>query len=225
MIYELEIKHRNVSSDELLSDLRSVAKRVGKNGVTMQEYNTYGKYNSSTLIRRFGSWFKCLDAAGLEYSRSKIGISDSELFENLERIWRLLGRQPRYSEVRKPISYYSVSTYEKKFGTYGNALKAFVETINESSGSSNATINDNSNIKKQFTSNPRAINYRTRFLVMQRDGFKCRLCGASPSSDPSVQLQIDHIIPCAKGGTADFNNLQTLCSKCNLGKSDLNLNL
>ena len=59
---------------------------------------------------------------------------------------------------------------------------------------------------------------------MQRDDFKCKICGRSPATDPSVVLHIDHIIPCSKGGRADIDNLQTLCSKCNLGKSDLDMN-
>ncbi|WP_343324290.1 HNH endonuclease signature motif containing protein [Streptococcus sp. Marseille-P8640] len=37
----------------------------------------------------------------------------------------------------------------------------------------------------------------------------------------NVVLHVDHIIPWSKGGETVLGNLQTLCSKCNLGKSDL----
>lgn len=67
----------------------------------------------------------------------------------------------------------------------------------------------------------RDINLRMRFKVMQQDNFKCCLCGASPAKDSSVELHIDHIKPWSKGGETVIENLQTLCSKCNLGKSDL----
>ena len=62
---------------------------------------------------------------------------------------------------------------------------------------------------------------RLRFEVLVRDRSTCRLCGASPLKDPSVTLHIDHIIPWSKGGDTTMENLQTLCSKCNLGKSDI----
>ena len=62
---------------------------------------------------------------------------------------------------------------------------------------------------------------RLRFQVLVRDKFTCRFCGASPSKDPSVTLHIDHIMPWSKGGKTTLDNLQTLCSTCNLGKSDI----
>lgn len=62
---------------------------------------------------------------------------------------------------------------------------------------------------------------RLRFEVLVRDKFTCRFCGASPNKDPSVTLHIDHIMPWSKGGKTTLSNLQTLCSVCNLGKSDI----
>ncbi|MBR0162008.1 MAG: HNH endonuclease [Oscillospiraceae bacterium] len=46
-------------------------------------------------------------------------------------------------------------------------------------------------------------------------------CGASPAKDSSVELHIDHIKPWSKGGETVMENLETLCSIWNLGKSDL----
>lgn len=67
----------------------------------------------------------------------------------------------------------------------------------------------------------REISLRLRFLVMKRDNFKCQICGRSPATDQSIILHVDHIIPWSKGGETTENNLQTLCSKCNLGKSNM----
>ena len=67
----------------------------------------------------------------------------------------------------------------------------------------------------------RDINLRLRYKVMMRDNFKCCACGASPAKNPEIELHIDHIIPWSKGGETTIDNLQTLCSKCNLGKGGL----
>ncbi len=56
---------------------------------------------------------------------------------------------------------------------------------------------------------------------MQRDGFRCRACGSSPAKRHAVSLQVDHVLPWSRGGETIFENLQTLCETCNIGKSDL----
>lgn len=62
------------------------------------------------------------------------------------------------------------------------------------------------------------ISPKLRYKVMRRDGFCCVLCGAAVS-DGAV-LEVDHIVPVAKGGGDEEKNLQTLCYECNIGKSD-----
>lgn len=57
-----------------------------------------------------------------------------------------------------------------------------------------------------------------RYDVLKRDNFRCQICGAS--SKDGANLQVDHIIPVSKGGKTEMNNLQTLCSRCNIGKSN-----
>jgi 5-methylcytosine-specific restriction endonuclease McrA len=55
-----------------------------------------------------------------------------------------------------------------------------------------------------------------RYDVMRRDGFRCCLCGRTATN--GVELEVDHIIPVAKGGNTTYSNLQTLCRDCNRGK-------
>ena len=62
-----------------------------------------------------------------------------------------------------------------------------------------------------------AISSSLRALVLERDKFRCWFCGATSQQ---TQLQVDHIIPQARGGTDTLDNLATLCQKCNRGKSD-----
>jgi hypothetical protein len=82
MDFELKEHHRNTPDVDLIEDIKTVAKKLQKNTVTMAEYNEYGKFSSSTSQRRFGSWFTALELAGLEPSRSEISISDNDLFKN-----------------------------------------------------------------------------------------------------------------------------------------------
>jgi 5-methylcytosine-specific restriction endonuclease McrA len=76
-------------------------------------------------------------------------------------------------------------------------------------------------IRSAVRRTPRAVNWRLRFLVMQRDGFRCCNCGSSPAKGHAVSLQVDHVVPWSRGGETTFENLQTLCETCNIGKSDL----
>ena len=63
----------------------------------------------------------------------------------------------------------------------------------------------------------KALTKSVRFEVFKRDSFKCQYCGRSA---PDVILEVDHIVPVAKGGGNDLLNLITSCRDCNSGKSD-----
>ncbi|GAC1471552.1 MAG: hypothetical protein NVSMB9_17860 [Isosphaeraceae bacterium] len=54
--------------------------------------------------------------------------------------------------------------------------------------------------------------------VLARDEWTCQSCGRKPQD--GVTLQVDHIVPRSKGGADLLVNLQTLCKKCNIGKSN-----
>ncbi len=62
------------------------------------------------------------------------------------------------------------------------------------------------------------VSDELRYEILQRDCFKCVICGASASE--GVHLHVDHIVPIAKGGKSVPENLRTLCERCNIGKSD-----
>ncbi len=61
---------------------------------------------------------------------------------------------------------------------------------------------------------------KLREYIKNRDNFTCCNCGNSSHAEPNLLLEIDHIIPVAKGGCTVEDNLQTLCWKCNRSKSD-----
>lgn len=53
MKYELRSNARYSNDEELLDDLRSVAKRLGENKVSSEEYDKYGRFNNHTLRSDF----------------------------------------------------------------------------------------------------------------------------------------------------------------------------
>ena len=214
MKFQLESHNRNVPDQDLIDDLKRVADELGKDKVTIDEYNDRGKYHNSTLNRRFGSWFKALEKAGLKKTRT-LNISNEELFENLVEVWTNLGRQPKYNDLTKDVSKYSSGTYEKRFGGWRKSLEAFVAWVNEGELPEQNIELQKSNQKRT----PRNINWRLRAMVLMKDGAKCKLCGATPQD--GAKLHVDHIIPWANGGETVFENLQILCERCNIGKSNV----
>lgn len=216
MKYKVKLFHLNVPDGVLIKDLRKAARKSGKNHITSIEYKKEGSYSHTTICKRFGGWNKALIKAGLKAKHVR-NVSDYELLENLKNVWDSIGRQPRWEEMTKPLSEYYGSAYPRHFGSWQNALLQFEKAM--------LTGKFKSLKKRACVSKARSgrikklhISKSMRYDVFSRDNFRCRLCGASPAADPKVLLQVDHIIPKSKGGSADISNLQTLCSSCNYGK-------
>jgi len=140
----------------------------------------------------------------------------------------LLGRQPATTDIKNGNSKYSLNSYTRRFGGWRNALNEFVKYINseeqieeEKEKNINETEVKENKEKIKIRRTPRDINERLRFKVLKRDKFKCVYCGKSPANNSNVKLHVDHIVPWSKGGETVIENLQTLCSKCNLGKSNI----
>ncbi len=211
-------KNNPVSTDDLLNDVRLVSGRTGQQKLSMKAYvESGGKYDPSTILRRFGTWNKALTKAGLQ-GGNIINYSDEELFENILNIWQHKGKQPTRRDLDSKPSEISQSPYNRRFGSWSEALRRFVEYANEKESTYKpAEIATNGRMRKTG----RDISLRLRFNVLKRDHFACVQCGASPAKDSSVELHIDHRKPWSKGGETEIENLQTLCQKCNLGKSNL----
>ena len=222
MRFELDDSARYHSDDELITDLRRVAEALGRPTVTSREYREHGRYSSKPFENRFGSWNAAIDAAGLQRNVT-LNLSQDELFDNLENLWIRLGRQPKYGELESSGSLYSVSTYEKRFGSWRKALEAFVEYVNSETDAEETVPEEDQNEPRSRHKTTRGVSDRIRFLVFRRDNFKCAICGRTPATNPGIELVIDHREPWSKGGETEFDNLQTLCSECNAGKSNLEM--
>ena len=214
MTFRFEDTKSIPESNELLADLRSVAAKVGRDHVAQNEYRQFGQYSSTVMKKRFGSWNKALEAAGLA-TVSRETTSKAALTENLLGVWTSLGRQPRKGEMRAPISRFTHHPYIRTYGSWLSAMRQFTESANNEALQLAAE-----EPAPMDTRGPRIPSLRLRFRVLARDGFRCRVCGRSPAVEAGVVLHVDHIIAWSAGGSSTSENLQTLCDRCNLGKSD-----
>lgn len=53
-----------------------------------------------------------------------------------------------------------------------------------------------------------------RAEVFARDNYTCQYCSAQ-----GVELECDHVIPVASGGSSELDNLKTACKPCNRAKA------
>ena len=202
-----------VATDELLADMRRVAESVG--GIlTQRSYTEHGRYNVSTVERRFGSWGRAVQAAGFE-AGNVVNYPDAALYENIMRLWEHYGRQPRRAELAGPPSTITQSPYKRRFRSWMDALESFATYANAAETS--ALREPAQGAERRGRRDP---SLRMRFRVLKRDDFRCRACGASPATSPGLHLHVDHVVPWSGGGETVETNLQTLCDRCNLGKSD-----
>lgn len=118
----------------------------------------------------------------------------------------------------------SVLTVEYKFcytSGGGMAQRSFTVPMTEENIVELIKMLESKLTAKAFAKEQRALmTKKLREYIKKRDNFTCCNCGNSIHKEPNLLLEIDHIIPVAKGGCTVEDNLQTLCWKCNRAKSD-----
>jgi 5-methylcytosine-specific restriction endonuclease McrA len=234
---------RGISREKILGELEKVAGHFSYNYFRRKDFNKIADIHSATVERCFGgSWSDAMLALKerLKQKNKSIALShrrkhsEKGIFEEIERIWRLVGHRPSRNEwtANKPkISY---DTVYRHFGGWTKACLNFIEyksgktiTANEGKLGENKHVQNYippAGDKRAETSKgiekTRTIPLNIRLKVFSRDNFRCIFCGKSPATNVGTRLHIDHIVPFSKGGTNVPKNLQTLCEECNLGKSD-----
>lgn len=217
-------RYNPYTDEELIKAVQEYANKQKIKYVTSKQFCEWFGISETSIRRHFGTWAKFCKKAKLapKYSRS---VTKEKLFNNLDEVWSEIGRQPRAKEMKQPLSPISISRYSKIFkkSWYEICLEfmswksgiSIDEIENESRHISTAVVGFQYSHKTK-----RNISLSLRYNILKRDNFCCVQCGASPALTPGVQLHIDHKIPWSKGGETEESNLQTLCSDCNLGKSN-----
>ena len=85
---EFQYKEYNhvATDEELIQDMKRVSIEKGTANLSMKDYKENGKYNCSTISRRFGTWNNALINAGISITQQY--WTELDLYENLENVWR-----------------------------------------------------------------------------------------------------------------------------------------
>jgi 5-methylcytosine-specific restriction endonuclease McrA len=133
--------------------------------------------------------------------------------DNLELVWRELGRPPGQPAMARRGFRISAVPYRRQ---WGSLRKACVLLARFKKGGISERQLLSSVTSRTGVRQPRsALPLKVRWEVLKRDDYRCVKCGRRPLE---VELQVDHIQPRSGGGTNELSNLQTLCLPCNQGK-------
>jgi len=183
--------------DDYIEDLNTDEKTLFLYLLTNEYSNVIGIYEISTI-------FMAIDT---EIKREKV-IEILNKFQKDDKIYFL---------NRKWIGIKDIFKYTKKFGgpkmeiAIANILKKVPSEIIK------IVLGDNYKIKLPNEHGRSKISNSLRMRVLQRDKYRCQICG---KTSKNTELQIDHIIPISKGGSNKFDNLRVLCMKCNTGRNN-----
>ncbi len=137
-----------ITDDNYYEDLRRVAEIIESDTVPYEAYRKYGRYSCQSIFARFKKWDIALKKAGLRRTGlSKEKVSEQQCFEEIERVWIMLGRQPTSTDIKNGVSIYSIDTFKRRFGGWRSALEAFVKYVNtDNTEVSNETTNEDKDI-------------------------------------------------------------------------------
>ena len=226
-----------------MEELENAARYFNYTEFSWRDFNKISNISASAIKVHFGSWKKALAALKLHLQQKGLDLSprpyapqriysDEDLFNEMERIWQKIGQRPSRTEWERSNPKISITAYKKRFHSWTRACEKFIEyKIGGEIFSQDFIIPENmENLKERkikeidyAQGKTRDISLRLRLDVLTRDNFRCVFCGKSPATNIGTRLHIDHIIPFSKGGNSTFENLQTLCEECNLGKSNRNI--
>lgn len=165
-----------LSSSMLLADIKKTAKTLGTTRLTKAQYLKHGSYSEATVSRRFGSWTKAMEIAGLK-SGIYYPVSEYELLLNIGEVWKKTGQQPRLTDMKIPVSRYGSWTYKTHFGSWSIALVKFNSYAKSKRIclpiSKNEIARSNNHYKSNSHSPKRKINLALRYSILKRDNYRC----------------------------------------------------
>ncbi len=206
-------KPPRLSDEAIFGALRAIATAHGGGVVTPKQVDASAVLTIGVVYRRFGSLNAALALAGLATSPRGRRYTEEQCLDNIARLWRHYGRAPHQRDLLRPPSTVGTTPYVRRYGTWNRALAVYA--VRREPG-----VGDPAALQQIREEGRRTAGARLRLRVLQRDRFRCVLCGDNPAADPGCVLQVDHLLPFSKGGRTEASNLRTLCRTCNLGRGN-----
>ena len=118
--------------EDLISELKRLARALKRDGLSRRDIDEHGRVSSGTVIKRFGSLRKALQAAGLKPIRF-MKASDEELLGILIDLWTKTlvkeGRRPYRRDLKVHGFAVSSDTVVRKYGSWRAALLRAAESL------------------------------------------------------------------------------------------------
>ena len=208
-IYDSETNYNNVScEDYLIYNLRFMIRRVETAmSDTLYNNNIYDFYIAEVNAIKYQDEYDI--EVPFKY-QNRLKTLESNLYKK---------------ELKKPTIYFNMNVkliLKKMNGSYVtskkdcfNAIKVenLISRLNDKHGD---RYNDEGIWNSIVRVERGRVSNKMRFSIYEKDNYRCRKCKRHTDD-----LEIDHIISIAKGGKSEYNNLQTLCKRCNKNKSDI----
>lgn len=203
--YDNAFFYNNISCEDYLIYQLQFKKSNVQKAINNTEYNKklYPQYQQEVdKIRTFGQY----DNVNSKLNKTLLLKIEKSCFNE---------------KVLKPKVTFSISI-TLTHGYYRSKQEVFhqdeiLHLISRLNNTTNGFYNDRATWEALCRVERGRVSNRMRFSIYRRDGYKCCICGKHGSAE---ELEIDHIKPIAKGGKSTYDNLQTLCKKCNQQKGD-----
>jgi hypothetical protein len=120
-----------VTAKDVVKEIRRVAYELRKDSLTQREFRQYGRFSSSVVLSRFGSWADAEQAAfldpGSEASQPEAHqkkISENEIIEEIRRVAGILQTTQLTQTQFREHGRIGCSTVRNRFGSWNQAIQA-----------------------------------------------------------------------------------------------------
>ena len=154
---------KRFTDDELLDLLRMAAVKLGRTPRVIELKGMDDYPSPVTYTKRFGSWDDAVRRAGLA-PRSRVWrrYTDEELIDALQRAAGELGRAPTSKDLERTKGLPAPLTYQTRFGSWSNALRAAGFTPGRSRYTDEELLDDLQRIASELGRTPNSEDLRKR---------------------------------------------------------------